>query len=250
MGAGIAGTVAGPILGNLALMVGLLPAFACVAIVCGLIAIALPRENIEASPEPPRTHVAKAAGNLILIGGVLTYAVVAICYGALFLLLPLRMSGEGLSDMWIGWVFTVAAVGSACVSMIAGRAVDRIGTTVLIVISLAATSVIMAFFVPQLDLVLTVLLVLLAAGFALPLAITPVATAIALDAEAFGAARATGPLLMIVFALGEVLGSISGGAIAKQFTDSVVVGALSLLAAASIVLVLTTNRIRSRAMSR
>lgn len=249
MGAGIAGTVAGPLLGNLALVVGLVPAFAFVAVASGLLAVVLPPDDAQAAPEESPTRPGGMSRNLIIVGGALTYGVVATCYGAIFLLLPLRLSNDGLSDIWIGWTFTAAAIGSASVSLMAGRAVDRIGATPLIVTSLAATSLIMAIFVPRLNMALTVVLVLLAAGFALPLAVTPVAAAIALDAESLGVGRVTGPLLMIVFSLGEILGSVAGGAIAEHLSDGFVTGALSLLAATSIVIVLVTGRMRSRTLS-
>jgi predicted MFS family arabinose efflux permease len=244
------GTLLGPLLGNLAVAVGDVEAFSAVAVLCAAAVPLFPREGprTQVSARVPHAGGPRRALVRRLVGSAWVLAVTAFTYGAIYVLLPLRLDGHGMSQLGIGWLFVISAAISVVVITTVGKLVDRVGAHRLAVVAMAADAVLCFYLaVGGSTLVLSVLGVVASVGVVLAFGVTPVATAVSLDADDLHLPNAaTSMTMLIVFAAAEGLGGVLVPAAAEQSSDSAAFAALMLLAAASTVVAWTGHRSRAR----
>lgn len=223
LAAAIFGTIAGPIVGTLAVAVGTQVVFACVgAVSLGLTVWTLGHE------EPPKAALGRGAPLRALLRsrrfmlGFWLVLLVAGTIGAIGTLLPLRLSRFGASGVAIGVTFVLASVLAVLLTPWTGRLVDRRGIVVPLCAGLVATAVFLAVIpIPHAAVPLAVLTVLLLGG---PLTgATMPAISLMTDAiERVGAALAVGTMLLnIAWGLGETVGAPAAATLSRATSDAV-----------------------------
>jgi MFS family permease len=241
--AAIFGTIAGPILGTLAVAVGTQAVFVCVgAVSVGLVAWTLRFR------EPPSATLGGAAplrtllSNRRFLLGCWLVLLVACTVGATGTLLPLRLSRFGASGVAIGVTFVLASVLSTVLTPWTGRFVDRRGIIAPLCVGLIATGALVALLpVPQSALPLAVLTVVALGG---PLTGTTMpAMSLMTDAvDRVGAALALGTMLFnLAWGLGETVGPPAAATLSHATSDAV-----PLLVLAAVMLATLWPILRSR----
>ncbi len=228
----VVGTLLGPVLGNLASAVGMLPVFGAVALVAIIAAIVLPSssgdarvEPIEARPERTgqrtRRDVAIAAAAMVAI---------ALTYGALFVLLPLRLSSSGVDAQWIGWAFALSAGLAAVANRTAGSASDRVGTFRFSMISLIGGAVLLVALSLSTAVWLDSAAVIIGMGLILATGMAPSSSSVSLAAGHAGVGPVTVSVLVLaVFSGSEAVGSLVVPALAELLTTPVALSALAVV---------------------
>jgi MFS family permease len=243
LGAAIVGVLLGPVLGGAATVVGPEPVFSAVAVVAvflGIWAWSVPA----AAPEPGATlrTLASALRRPSVLIGFWLFSLPALFAGTLEVLVPLRMDDLGASGAVIGAAFLVAAAVEGVLSPWSGRLSDRHGRLAPIRVGLAG-AVVMAVLLPLPGSVVLVAAALVAAIGTLGAFWAP-AMALLSDASedagldqalAFGVAN-------LAWALGHMLGSGGGAALADATADSLVYGLLGLTCAVTLVAVTRLQR--------
>jgi MFS family permease len=243
--AAVFGTIAGPILGTLAVAVGTKTVFACV----GAVSLGLMSWTLRFR-EPPSASLSGGAPVRALLSnrrfmlGCWLVLLVACTIGATGTLLPLRLSRFGASGVAIGLTFVVASLVSTVLTPLTGRLVDRRGIIMPLCLGLIATGALVALLpLPQSALPLAVLTVI---GLGGPLTATTMpAMSLMTDAlEQIGAALAVGTMLFnLAWGLGETIGAPAAATLSRATSDAV---PLSLLAAAMLLTLWPVLRARSR----
>jgi predicted MFS family arabinose efflux permease len=250
MSLSIVGTLVGPLIGNAAVLLGRLPVFSCVAVACVVIAFCLPSAPVgrsEPSPSEAGDGRVTVGRRRILVASVWTLSVVAFAYGALFVLLPLRLSGYGIPGLWIGWIFVASSVASALVNRQAGKAADKVGTSTLSLVSLIASAAVLVGLGFESDVRIEVALVVVAMGFVFALGLTPNSTAISYDVENLGLSKSTASIVILVtFAGGEAAGSIFAPTLAQNTSDSLTFFLLAALIIVTVPVLWMAGRRRAR----
>jgi predicted MFS family arabinose efflux permease len=242
--AAVFGTIAGPILGTLAVAVGTRLVFACVgAVSLGLVAWTLRFQ------EPPSASLGGGApvrallSNRRFLLGCWLVLLVACTIGATGTLLPLRLSRFGASGVAIGLTFVLASLLCTLLTPWTGRIVDRRGIIPPLCVGLIATVALVALLpVPQSALPLAVLTVVALGG---PLTGTTMpAMSLMTDAvDRVGAALAFGTMLFnLAWGLGETVGPPAAATLSHATSDAV---PLLLLAAAMLATLWPIFRLRA-----
>lgn len=251
MSVAVAGTLIGPLIGNAAVGLGQLPVFAVVAALSVWAAVALPADpgsTRSAAQVRDGTRVRRGQAQWILAGSVWTLALLAFVYGAMYVLLPLRLAAHGQSGLLIGWIFAGCSILSAMVNRGAGQVVDRYGTHWLLAISMTSGALALVVLALSQVLWLDVVMVVAAIGFALALGMSPNAAAVSLDAEHLGLpGPTTSMILLLTFSVGEALGGVVVPVVAQASSDSAALLMLITALLLSLVVVRCTARARSRA---
>lgn len=248
LGAAIVGVLLGPVLGGAATVVGpelVFSGVAVVALILGAWAWSMPA----AAPEPGATMrtLASALRRRSVQIGFWLFALPALFAGTLEVLVPLRMDDLGASGAAIGAVFLVAAAGEAVLSPWSGRLSDRHGRLAPIRVGLAG-AVVMAVLLPLPGTVVLVAVALVAAIAALGAFWAP-AMALLSDASeeagldqalAFGVAN-------LAWALGHMMGSSGGAALADVTADALPYALLGVTCAVTLVAVTRLPRARAAA---
>ncbi len=242
--AAVLGTLAGPLLGTAALVLGTLPAFGAVGAVSFALAVAVARHM-----EPPRQEPGGFNGLPALLRrrtallGVWLTTLEALAFGAINVLIPLRLAQFGASGVTVGATFLAAAAVSALVASWIGRLCDRLGVVGPVITALFVGALLMALLpVPDAAVMLAVFTVVLAGG---PLSafLTPSVTLLATSAEAVGTALAVSTMLFnLAFAVGETIGAPAAASLAQATSDAVPFVALALLLLGTIPFVLAIRR--------
>jgi MFS family permease len=247
--AAIFGTIAGPILGTLAVAIGTGVVFACVgAVSFGLMAWTLRFQ------EPPSASLGGGApigallSNRRFLLGCWLVLLVACTIGATGTLLPLRLSRFGASGVAIGLTFVLASLLSTILTPWTGRLVDRRGLILPLCVGLIATAALVAVLpLPRFALPLAIVTVVALGG---PLTATTMpAMSLMTDAvEHVGAALAMGTMLFnLAWGLGETVGPPAAATLSRATSDAV---PLLLLAGAMLVTVWPVLLIRRAAEAR
>ena len=255
LGAATFGTLLGPILGTVAVVIGTRPAFSLV----GLLALGLAAQTLR-HPDAPkssgvdleqtvREQLRGAWGSHGLRLGVWLVLLEAATFGAVNALLPLRLAQFGASGLAIGLTFVLASALSASLSTIVGRVTDRRGPYLPLIAGLVTGAPLMALIVvPQATLPLAALMVITFGG-PLTFSMIPAASLMTDSAEAVGVSLVLATTLFnLAYALGETLGAPISASTAQATSDFVPLLAIALLMLATAAWALT-HRIRPAAQS-
>ena len=238
MGVAIGGVLFGPVLGGAAVAVGRGPVFGGVALAgLGLIALTL------RLPAPPAVDgaarsagaklrtVARAPGvrigmTLILIPGML--------FGAIDVLVPLRLDELGAAAGAIAVVFLVAAITEGLVAPIAGRISDRYGRLMPSKVGLAASAVAaLALIVPDRAWLLGVLMIL--AAPAIGILWSPAMAMLSDGAEGVGVDQGLAfGVVNFGWGLGHTIGASAGPGLADATSDTATYLVLAAICAAAL----------------
>lgn len=227
LSAAVAGLLVGPALGALARAIGPGVPFGAVAALGVALAWAAWRTPVAPLGRGPaagsaaaRQPLRMALGSARVRTGVALVGMVALVFGAVEVLAPLQLDRLGASGVAIGAVFLVAAAIEVGLQVVTGRVADRRGRRLPLLVGLAGTAVFLAL-VPLPDRVL-VLGVVVAVGCAVCGIVNTPAMALISDGTAdvrveqgFGFA-----LSQLMWATGQVVGAVGGGALAARAGDA------------------------------
>jgi MFS family permease len=216
LGTAVAGALVGPILGAVAAEVGTGPVFGAVlaiSLVLAAVASRLPEAG------PPERQPLREVGATILTRPVLTatafVAVPSLMFGAVEVLVPLRIDDLGGGHVAIAGGFIAGAALEAALAPIAGRYSDRVGRRIpyVIGIGICAAAMVGIAAAQTLDVVLAALIVgALGAGVCFAPALTTLSETA--DASGLHQGFAAG-LSNMAWAAGQALGALGGGAAAS-----------------------------------
>lgn len=239
IGAAVAGTMLGPVLGAAADAVG-------VGVVFGLyvfvplvqIAWAWRLQGAPATVSLTSAAVRAALSDTSMRQAMWLMALPALAFGAVYVLVPLRLDVLGAGAPVIAGMFLAAFVLEAVMSPVAGRLADRRGRILPARIGLAGGGVAAAALVLPRSVGLIVLVVMVLAPL-FGMLWTPAMALMTDGAEALGISPALGfGLANMAWGTGATLGSSAGGALAQATADAVPFLLLAGLA------VLTAGRLR------
>jgi MFS family permease len=235
LAAAIVGVLFGPVLGGAATLVG--PEVVFSAVSAGALAIGVWAWRIPGVPPAPSPGVGALLRSLRrgdVLAGFWLFTLPALFAGVLEVLVPLRLDDLGASGVAVGAVFLLTAAVEAVVSPIAGRASDRRGRLAPIragLIGAVAMAVLLPLPGSVVLLAVTVLFTFVAlGGFWAP------AMALLSDAsEQAGLDLALAfSLSNLAWAMGHLVGSTAGGALADATADAVPYALLSVICAATL----------------
>ena len=240
-GVAVFGFVVGPMFGGVADHVGIRPSFVVVAIVAaGLSAALVLAPSPPAEPQHPGA-VTRALRDRAFVGGLWLNTLPALFFGALDVLVPLRLGDAGYGALAIAAVFLVAGLVEVVVNPIVGRVSDRRGRLVPVRVSLGA-SIVVAAAIAFATAPLLVAALVVAASVAFGGFYAPAMALVADRAERAGLSQGIGfGVTSTAWASGALIGPAVGGALADWFGDAVpylICGALCALT-----LVATTRRV-------
>jgi predicted MFS family arabinose efflux permease len=242
MGAAIVGALLGPALGALAEGLGTAPVFSLAAVLAAILAtiamrIPVPESTGTADPR----HLARAARDGRVLGGVALVSLPGVLFAAIGVLGPLRLDELGASSLAIGATFVAASALEAICSPVVGRLSDRHGRVAPIRAGLlCAVPVLVVLPHPTIAWVVAALIILVAPAIGASWA--PAMAMLADGIEARGVNVAVGFSLMnAAWGIGHVLGGAGGGSIADALGD---VAAFAALAALCLAIALVLVRAR------
>ena len=236
MAAAIGGVLFGPVLGGAAVAFGRGPVFGGVALL-GIGLIALTRTLPAPMPSTERSVRASLAAAVAAPGVRLGMALILIpglLFGAVDVLVPLRLDELGAGAGAIAAVFILAAVTEAAVNPIAGRLSDRHGRIAPSKVGLATSAAAALFLImPETALVLGVVMV--AAAPAIGILWSPSIALLSDSAEGVGLAQGLAfGFVNLGWALGHTIGAAGGPGLAELTSDGVTYLALAAICAAAL----------------
>lgn len=222
LGAAVGGALFGPVVGAIADQIGTGPAFSAAAIIGGGLiaagfAIPAPRKT-----EPQGLSAAFAAiGDRGIATGLWLTTIAGMAFGVLDVLAPLRLSGLGVSAVFIGATFLASAAFETGLSPLFGRLADRRGAYFPVRISLLA-GVAVSLLAPTLSPAPALIAMLIVGMPAFGTLFAPSSAMLSAAAHrlelhqglAFGLAN-------LAWAAGQTFASAAGGALAQATTDLV-----------------------------
>jgi predicted MFS family arabinose efflux permease len=231
-------------LGGVADIVGLAPAFGGVAVVT--VAMAVLARSAPAAPpehqEPGAVH--KALHDPGYLAGLWLNFLVELLFATLVLLVPLALDDNGFSAIAIGLVFFASGAIEVVLNPIVGRASDRYGRLRPLRVALTGATLVCVGLALA-DSSAAIVLLVFGAAFGFGAIYSPAMALVADRAEAAGLAQGLGFGLMNTFwALGLLLGPTIAGAISDRHGDGLpylIGGTLALLT-----LLATTRPLRRR----
>jgi MFS family permease len=242
----VAGAITGPMFGAIAKAASIEVSFTAVGVLALVLAAA-------AAVRPPARPEQVAAGRLprafadpAFVVGLWLSTLPAFFFGVLDVLAPLALHHAGYGAFAIGTLFVVAGLAEIAVGPAAGRLSDRHGRVLPITVALAfsaAAAVLLALVTSPVPLMM--LAVAGAVSFASLYAPGMALVSDRADAAGLSLALAFG-LMNTAWALGVVLGPMLGGGLAQAFDDAVPYVLCSLLAAATLVAIMSRGRLRAR----
>jgi MFS family permease len=216
LGTAIAGALLGPALGAVAGSIGTQPVFSSVLVITAALAVAASR--LPEPPAPEQQSLGEVVSTLLsrsVLEAAAFVAVPSVMFGAIEVLVPLRIDSLGGGRGLIAAGFIVGAALEAALAPIAGRMSDRVGRRLPYVagLTVCALAMVAVALVQTLGLVLAgLVLTSLGAGlcFAPAMAlITDVAESSRLH-QGFAAGVAN-----MAWAAGQVIGGVGGGVVAS-----------------------------------
>jgi MFS family permease len=215
LGTAVAGALVGPLLGAIAAEVGTRLVFGAVmaaAVVLAGFAVRLPETGA-----PERQELREVAATMVsrpLLSATAFVAVPSLMFGAVEVLVPLRISELGGGHAMIAAGFIVGAGLEAVLAPIAGRYSDRVGrrTPFVVGIGICAGAMLGIGLAQALDVVLAALILgSLGAG----ICFTPAMTTLSEIAESSGLHQGfSAGLSNMAWSAGQVAGALAGGGIA------------------------------------
>jgi predicted MFS family arabinose efflux permease len=223
LGFAVAGSLLGPVLGTAAEQFGDVLIFSLVAVgALGLAAFA--------TTTPGRADASRVPGRRTLLAGLRDRSVQAagwlnalygLAFGALSVLVPLRLSSLGASAAVVGLTFALAAAGEMITSPLAGRLADG-GTRLSPVrAALPAAALVLALLpVPDAAWIVAVLAVL--SGPTVGALLAPAGAMLSDAASALGIGQVIAVALSnVAWSAGEMAGAAGGGGLAQATADAV-----------------------------
>jgi MFS family permease len=241
LSAAVVGLLLGPVLGAVARGVGPEVPFSLVAVigvVLWWLAWREPAPGIVGRDRP----LSGALREPLVVGGLALVLVAALAFGAIEVLVPLRLDALGAGGAAIGAVFLVAAGVEAVGQALVGRVVDRRGRGGVIRASLAGSvGFLLLLAVPDSAWVLgTIVIVGCVVTGVLN---TPAMTLISDGIDRTGLDQGFGfALVNLAWAGGQVGGTIAGGSVAGATSDTVAYVLLAVVCAVALTAVLRSGR--------
>ncbi|HEY0317579.1 MAG TPA: MFS transporter [Solirubrobacterales bacterium] len=216
LGTAVAGALLGPVLGALAASIGTGPVFGSVLVVtCGL---AFAASRLEESRVPERQTPREVSATIVsrpVRDAVVFVAVPSVMFGAIEVLVPLRIDALGGGHAVIAGGFIAGAAMEAVLAPLAGRWSDRVGRRAPYVVGLSICAVAMVTIAvaQTLGVVLASLMITsLGAG----LCFAPALTLISDIAESSRLHQGfAAGLSNMAWASGQVVGGVGGGVLAS-----------------------------------
>jgi MFS family permease len=235
LGTAVAGALLGPALGAGAGEIGTEVVFSSVLVVTLLLSLAASRMPDTSTPErQTRGEVLKTLVSRPVVAASIFVAVPSVMFGAIEVLVPLRMDDLGAGHALIAAGFIAGAALEATLAPLAGRMSDRVGRRLpyMIGLSICSLSMVAIAFVPSLEEVVgSLVLTSLGAG----LCFAPALTLISDIAEASSLHQGfAAGLSNMAWALGQVVGGIGGGVVAEVTGNAAPSLAIALLLAVTV----------------
>jgi predicted MFS family arabinose efflux permease len=243
MGAAIAGTLAGPVIGTLADAIGITPVFCGVAVLgCVLAAWALATPPAEPEGTSPPRELLAALRDSRVAGGIWLIAVPGMLFGAIGVLVPLRLDELGVGAFAIGATWLAAAVLESGVSPIVGRVSDRRGRLFPCLIGLSFGAGVMVLFTLPTQAWQLMALVAIAAP-TVGMLWAPSMALLSDGAEALGIAQGLAfALSNLGWSIGQTLGSAASARLADATSDAVPYLILAVICLATVAILLRARR--------
>jgi MFS family permease len=221
LGTAVAGSLLGPVLGALAASIGTEVVFASVLVVALVLALIASRTpDTVVRENQPLGEVLRCMVNRELVEAAIFVSSPSLMFGAIDVLLPLRINVLGGGHALIAGAFVGGAAIESVLSPIAGRLADKVGRRAPYVLGMAICAVAMLVFAAAGSLPVVVgalLLTSLGSGFCFAPAMTLISDA----AEESGLHQgyAVGVTNM-AWAAAQVVGGVAGGALAGTTGDA------------------------------
>lgn len=215
LGTAVAGALLGPALGAMAGTVGTGPVFGSVLVIS--LALAYAASRLPESPVAETQTLREVAATMVsrpVVNAAIFVAVPSALFGAIEVLVPLRIDELGGSHGVIAAGFIAGAGLEAVLAPIAGRFSDRVGrrTPYVVGLSICAVAMIMLAAAQVLGVVIATLIVTsLGAGLCFAPAMTMISDIAASSGLHQGFAAG---LSNMAWASGQVLGGVGGGVVA------------------------------------
>ena len=239
--AAVVGALLGPVLGSVAATVGLLPAFAVVAIVGGVIAVWAALEQAPVSSgDISLLPALRTVRQPLLLTSLWFIGLSPLLFSALAVLVPLELNGLGWGAAAVGTVFLVSAIFEAFIHPLLGRWSDRSGYRPPIFVGLLTSIGILLLLTWVGNPWLIGLLVVLAGG-AFNATLVPGTALFSRDTEKAGMERAvTFAITNFAWATGYAVGAPLGGFLADLRGDALSYLTLTAVCLSTIVLLRRT----------
>jgi MFS family permease len=235
LGTAIAGALLGPALGAIAGSIGTEPVFSSVLVVT--IVLSLAASRLPVPPAPERQSLGEVVTTLLsrpVLDAAVFVAVPSVMFGAIEVLVPLRIDSLGGGHGLIAAGFILGAALEAMLAPLAGRLSDRVGRRLPYVsgLSICALAMVVIAAVATLGLVLCGLIV---ASLGAGLCFAPALTLISDIAEASSLHQGfAAGVSNMAWASGQVVGGIGGGVIASLTGSGAPCLAIALLLAVTV----------------
>ncbi len=216
LGTAVAGALLGPVLGALAASIGTGVVFGSVLGVAVALAYAAARTPESGSPETqPLREIVESLTSRPVIDASIFVGMPSIMFGAIEVLVPLRIDSLGGGHTVIAVGFIAGAGMEATLAPIAGRVSDRVGRRLPYVVGLTICAISMTMVAVAMALG-TVLAALILSSLGAGICFAPAMTLISdvADASQLHQGFAAG-LSNMAWASGQVLGGIGGGVVAN-----------------------------------
>ncbi len=215
LGTAVAGALLGPALGAAAASIGTGPVFGSVLVITAILALAAARLPEAEAPEgQPVREVLATMRTRPVLAGVAFVAVPSVMFGAIEVLVPLRIDALGGGHAVIAAGFIAGAALEAVLAPLAGRLSDRVGRRMPYVVGLTicAVAMVAVALAQSLGAILAALILTsLGAGLCFAPALTLLSDIA--DASRLHQGFAAG-LSNMAWASGQVVGGIGGGVVA------------------------------------
>jgi MFS family permease len=216
LGTAVAGALLGPALGAVAGEVGTELVFSSVLLIT--IGLAIAASRLPEMRVPERQGLREVAATLLsrpVLSAAAFVAVPSVMFGAIEVLVPLRIDDLGGDHLLIAAGFIAGALLEAGLAPVAGRMSDRVGRRLpyMIGLSICTLAMVVIAVVPTLEEVLAgLILTSLGAGLCFAPALTLISDVA--DASSLHQGFASG-LSNMAWALGQVIGGVGGGVVAS-----------------------------------
>jgi MFS family permease len=236
LGTAIAGALLGPALGAIAGAIGTEPVFSSVLVITILLSIAAYRLPESRAPERQSlTEVMETLVSRPILQAAAFVAVPSVMFGAIEVLVPLRIDELGGSHGLIAGGFIAGAALEATLAPLAGRVSDRVGRRLPYVVglSICAVAMVAIALAATLGAVLAGLIITsLGAGLCFAPALTLISDVA--ESSALHQGFAAGVSNM-AWASGQVIGGVGGGVVASLTGNAVPSIAITLLLTLTVV---------------
>jgi MFS family permease len=217
LGTAVAGALLGPVIGAVAASVGTGPVFGSVLIVS--LALAFAASRLPEARAPERQSMREVVATLFskpIFDGAVFVAVPSVMFGAIEVLVPLRIDSLGGGHGVIAGGFIAGAALEAMLAPMAGRLSDRIGRRTPYVTGLTICAVAMVA-VALAQTLGTVLAALIVTSLGAGLCFAPALTLLSDIAESSSLHQGfAAGLSNMAWASGQVVGGVGGGVVASR----------------------------------